>query len=193
MSESNSAEVYVSSAKKLRTSLPKFIIFLGLAYVIWLLGTTFLIPTGKGDFIGAIEAARLDSLLILTVVVIFIIASFLEICKFADACAGLTASYIAYKEEKIDDIRLRKVRRTFKTTAYIIPSTVTFLIFNNILQKINPMISIVIPIVIVIWVVLAAIMMAFVLGLEIEEAAKTFAERFEKKAKTKIKEESKSS
>lgn len=180
MSDGNSIEeIYISSAKKLRASFPKFVIFLGLAYSVWLIGTTFFIPLSKGAFIGAVEAARIDSLILLGAVLALLFASFAEIKSVADACAGLVTSYIGHGS-KIEEVRLRKVKRTFRITGYIIPTTVSYLIFSNLIEQIYPLLNTIIPIVIAVWVVVASILLAMVLGLELEEAAKVFGERLKK-------------
>jgi len=179
--EKSIEKMYIESAGKLRACLPKFIIFLGFAYVIWFIGTTYFIPVSRGVFIGAIEATRLDSILILTVVLIFLIASFLEIGHVSDACAGLALAYMEHNENAVDPIRFRKMRRAFKTVAYVIPFSVAFVIFGNLLTQINNLFGIVIPVVIVIWVVVAAVLLTMVLGAELEETAKAFAEKMSKK------------
>ncbi|MDI6798926.1 MAG: hypothetical protein QMD12_02960 [Candidatus Aenigmarchaeota archaeon] len=180
MSDSNSIEeIYISSAKKLRAGFPKFVIFLGLAYLVWLIGTTFFIPLGRGAFIGAVEASRIDSLILLGAVLALLFASFVEMKNVADACAGLVTSYIGHESE-IEEVRLKKVKRTFNITGYILPTTVSYLIFNNLIEQINPMLNTIIPIVIAIWVVIASILLALVLGSELEEAAKVFVERLKR-------------
>jgi hypothetical protein len=183
--EKNVEKVYLESVGKLRACLPKFIIFLGVAAIIWLISTTYFIPLSRGVFVGAIEAARLDSILILTMVIIFLIASFLEIGHVADACTGLILSYIVHKENNIDSIRFRKMRRAFRTTFYIIPFCVAFFIFGNFLEQIDPLFNTIIPIAIVIWAVVAAVLLTMVLGAELEESARAFVEAIEKMRKKK--------
>jgi len=182
MVEDKSIEkMYIDSAGKLRACLPKFIIFLGFAYIIWFIGTTYFIPVSRGVFIGAIEATRLDSVLILVVVLVFITASFLEITHVADACAGLSLAYMTHNEDTVNHVRFRKMRRAFRTVLYIIPFGVAFLIFGNLLNQINTLFSTVIPIVIVIWLVVGSVLLAMVLGVELEETAKAFSEKMRKK------------
>lgn len=182
MSEEKSIEkLYIESAGKLRACLPKFILFLGIAYIIWFIGTTYFIPISRGIFIGAIAATRLDSVLILTVVLIFIVASFLEISHVADSIAGLTLAYMTRNENNVDPIRFRKMRRTFRTVLFIIPFGVAFAIFGNLLDQISNLFGMIIPIIIVVWVVVAAVLLTMVLGAELEETAKVFAEGIRKR------------
>lgn len=175
----NVEEIYLDAVKKLRASFPKFVIFLGLAYIVWLLFSHFFFQLSKESTLGNIEVVRLDSLLIISAVIVLIIASFVEIKNVADACAGLVTSYIS-SSEKIEEIRVRKVRRAFRTTFYILPFTVAYIIFSNLLEQIFPLLTTIIPLAIVIWVVIASILLAMVLGLELEEAANKFIQGLRK-------------
>jgi len=172
-------EIYLNSAKKLRASLPKFVIFLGIAYLIWLIGTTFFIPTSNGVFIKSIGTAKLESFIILAAVLVLIFLSFIEVRKVSDACAGLVASYITHRESKVQEIRFRQLRRSFLNIAYLIPAGVAYLIFFELLNQINPLIVQIVPVLFGIWIVIAAIFLAMVLGLEIEESARVLTERIE--------------
>jgi len=182
MSEKNSVEeIYIISARKIRTSLPKFILFIGMAYVVWLVGTTFFIPLSQGAFIGAVEAIRLDSLIMLASVIILIIASFIEMRNLADGCAGMFSSFVVRRGSKVENIRFIQLRRSFRNIGYVIPFTVTSLIFSGLFEQIHPWLNTIIAVIIAIWIVVAATLLAMVLGLEIEESARLFAERVERR------------
>ena len=180
-------ELYLDSAKKLRTSLPKFVIFIGVAYLIWLVGTTFFIPLSLGAFIGAIEASSLDSLIILAAVLLLLIGSFIEIRNVADATAGIVVSYVLPRNTNVEEVRLRQFRRCFRSVGYVIPFVISFLIFKDLLEQIHPLLNVIIPVIIAVWVVIAAILLAMIMGLEIEESARIFAERVEKRLSKKSK------
>lgn len=180
-------EMYLDSAKKLRTSLPKFVIFIGMAYLIWLIGTNFIMPLSAGNFIGAIEAVRLDSITILAAVLLLIIGSFIEIRNVGDAIAGIVVSYVLPRNSNVEDVRLRQFKRCFRSIGYIVPFTISFLIFNELLGQIDPMLNTIIPVIIAIWTVIAAVLLAMVMGLEIEESARIFAEKIEKELRKKAK------
>ncbi len=175
----NVEEIYLEAVKKLRASFPKFVIFLGLAYIVWLLYSNFFFQLSKEKSIGNVEIARLDSLLIISAVIILIFASFVEIKNVADSCAGLVTSYIS-SSGKIEEIRVRKVKRAFRTTFYILPFTIAYIIFSNLLEQIFPLLITIIPLAIVIWVFIASILLAMVLGLELEVAANNFIKRLRK-------------
>ncbi|MBS3055272.1 MAG: hypothetical protein J4452_02140 [Candidatus Aenigmarchaeota archaeon] len=181
MVEKSVEELYISSARNLRANFPKFVVFLGMAYIVWLIGTTFFIPLNKGQFLGAIEASRLDSIIILAAVVVLLFASFIEIGNVSDGVAGMIVAYILHGSTKIDDLRLRKMKRTFRTVFYIFPVTVAFLIFSNLLNDINPLTVTLWPIFVVIWTVIGAVMMTIVVGSEVEEAARAFTDKMKKK------------
>jgi hypothetical protein len=173
-------DLYISSARNLRASFPKFVVFLGMAAIVWLIGTNFFIPLNKGQFLGAVEASRLDSILILAAVVVLVIASFIEIGNVSDGIAGMTVAYVLHGSTKVDELRLRKMKRTFRTVFYIFPVIVSFMIFGDLLLQISPLIGTIWPILIVMWTVIGAVMLTIVLGSEVEEAARSFGEKMKK-------------
>lgn len=191
--KANGDEIYLDSARKLRANLPKFVIFLGVAALLWLIGTYFVVPLGKGGKIGSVDTYRLDFLILLAATLVLIVAAFLEISIVSDSLAGLVASYITHREARIEEVRLRKIKRSFRTAAYIIPIVVSYLLFAGYLEKIYPPLNIVIPVIIVIWVVVAAILLCMVLGVELEEASRLFADTIEKRMKIIRKKEQKKS
>ena len=191
--KANGDEIYLDSARRLRANLPKFVIFLGVAVLLWLLGTYFVIPLGKGEKIGSLDIYRLDFLILLAATLVLIVAAFLEIGIVADSLAGLVASYITHREAPIEEVRLRKIKRSFRTAAYIIPIVVSYLLFAGYLEKIYPPLNVIIPVIIVIWVVVAAILLCMVLGVELEEASRLFVDTIEKRMKIIRKKEQKKS
>jgi len=191
--KANGDEIYIDSARKLRANLPKFVIFLGVAALLWLIGTSFVVPLGKGGKIGSLDLYRLDFLILLAATLALIVAAFLEVGIVADSLAGLAAAYITHREAPIEEVRMRKIKRSFRTAAYIVPLVVSYLLFAGYLEKIYPLLNIVIPVIILVWVVVAAILLCMVLGVELEEASRLFAATIEKRMKIVRKKEQKKS
>lgn len=179
-------ELYLESAKKLKTSLPKFLIFLGIAYIIWLVSITFFLPLNQGILLGRVEAVRLEGVIIIAAIIILLFFSIFEVRNVADACAGLFAAYVNHSMNVVEELRFRQLKRSFRNIGYIFPLVVTFLIFNPIFERINPIINKIIPVIFVVWVVIAGIVLAMVLGIEVEEATKRFLERVERLRKIRI-------
>lgn len=159
--------------------------------MLWLIGTSFIVPLGKGEKIGTVDIYRLDFLIILAATLVLIVVAFLEAGALADSLAGIVASYITHRKAPIEEVRLRKIKRSFRTAAHIVPFIVAYLLFTSYIEKIYPLLNIIIPIVIVIWIVVAAILLCMVLGVELEEAGRLFAETMEKRMKILRKKEQK--
>jgi len=172
-------EAYLASAKQLKVSLTKFITFIGIAYLIWVLVTTFFIPLAEGVFIGKIEALKLESLLTLAVIFTLIALSFVEMKNIADASANLLVFYVSSSSPT--EIRVEKLRTSLRTLFLLIPFVFFYLMFKPLFQQINPTINLLLPIGIMIWTIVALVLFAMVLGSEIEEAAKVFVEKIKKK------------
>lgn len=174
----SSEEVYLNSVIKLRLSFPKFVIFLGVAFIVWLIGTSFIFPLSKGS-LGSVDALSIESLILIAAVLVLIFLSFIEIKNVADASAGLIATYIT-KESNVEEVRLMKIRRSLRTTFYIIPTVTAYIIFSKVIEQIYAPLNTIIPILIVLWVVIASIFLAMVLGLELDEASRLFIEKLGK-------------
>ena len=183
-------QLYLEAARKLRSSLPKFGIFLGMAFIIWLVGTTFFIPQTAGMLFKQISAAKLESLIIIAAVFILLIASVFEINAVADSLAELVICYIHHSENRYEEVRLRQTKRTFRNVGYLVPFISGFVIFSSLINQVYPLANQIIPVVIAVWAVIALVLLAMVAGLNIEDSAKSFMERMSKaKPKAEKKEE----
>jgi uncharacterized protein with PQ loop repeat len=176
-------EVYLESAKKLRASLPKFVIFLITAFLIWLFASILLIPLGRGIYIGDIETSKIASLITIITILVLLFGSFKEIKSVADASAGFVAYYIG--KDEIDDIRLKKLRGSFRSLAYVLLVSILFMLFKSVLEQIHPALPGIGYIVIVIWAFISLAGVVFTMSSEIEEATKTFVEEIERRPRKK--------
>jgi len=177
---SNVEEVYLESAKKLRSSLPKFAISLVAVTLIWLFGSMIFVPLGKGMTIGNIEVSQIISIIIVITVVILIIDCFNEIRNTADAISGFIAYFVGSEHNGISVTRIKKWKKALRMLAYIILVSVFFILFKPIMEQIHPVLPGIVLILIVIAAVIIILLLVMVMGTEIEEAAKEFAMRFEK-------------
>ena len=183
--ENSIEEVYLDAAKKLRTSLPKFIVFISSAILIWLFGTVVFIPLTAGIKIYEVESSRIINLILILALILLIILSFNEIRNVSDACAGFVAYYIGSEREKISKQRLLRLQRSFSNLANILLVSFFFLLFKPLLDQIHSALAGIVLIVIIIWAIVALISVAMVLGSEIEEAAIKFSKILEKRMKKK--------
>lgn len=176
-------ELYLKSAHKLRTSLPKFVIFLGASFLIWLVGMILLIPLGQGTFVNEIEASLIINLIVIAAVLVLIFASFKEIRDVADACAGFVTYYVGNGRQAVVSTRIRKLQGTFRSLAYVILVSLLFIMFKSILDQIHPALAGVVIIVIAIWIIIALYSVVMAMSSEIEEAAAAFTLEIEKAVK----------
>lgn len=180
-------EIYLKSAHKLRTGLPKFVIFLGASFLIWLVGTILLIPLGQGTFVNEIEASLIINLIVIAAVLVLIFSSFKEIRDVADACAGFVTYYVGNGRQTVVSTRTRKLRGTFRSLAYVILVSLLFIMFKSVLDKIHPALAGMVIIVIAIWVIVALYSVVMAMSSEIEEAASAFTAEIEKAVKKRKK------
>lgn len=173
--------IYIDSAKKLRSALPKFVILLGAAFLIWMFGTTLLIPLGTGILMDNIETSKIINLIVIAAVSVLIFTSFREIRDIADSCAGYVTYYIGNEKNRIKKDRMEKLQRTFRGLAYVIFVSLVFLMFRSVLGQIHPALAGIMVIIITIWTIVSLYGMVMALGSEIEEATKVFVKETKKK------------
>jgi hypothetical protein len=174
--------VYLESAKKLRASLPKFFVFLGAAFLVWIFGSALLIPLGTGVFLGGVETSKIINLLVLGSLVVLIITSFREIKNVANSLAGLALYYIGGNSNN-EKLRLQKLQSTFRSFSYVILAAVFFILFRGFLLEIHPALAGIVVILLAIWAIVSLYAVVMAMSGEIEEAASSFAERIEQRVK----------
>ncbi len=182
MSEHKAEDIYISSARKLRSSLPKFVIFLGSAFLVWMIGTLLLIPLGIGVHIGSIEAEKIINVIVIVAIIILIFGSYREIKDVADAAAGFVTYYVGNGRTKVHSTRIEKLKKTFRSLAYVILVSILFLIFKSLLDSVHPALAGIVVILISVWAIVAIITVVMAMSSEVEEAARAFT----KELKTKV-------
>ena len=187
MAEQKVEDIYIASARKLRTSLPKFVIFMGAAFLIWMIGSLILIPLGAGVNIGSIEAGRVINIIVIGAIIILIVSSFKEIRDVADASAGFVTYYVGSGRTKIPSGRIEKLQKAFRSLAYVILVSLLFIIFKTILDGIHPALAGIVVILIAIWAIIAIITVVMAMSNEVEEAARAFTEDLEARIKKRKK------
>lgn len=183
----NIEEVYIDSAKRLRKSLPKFIVLISSALLIWIFGMVVFIPLTEGVRVLDIDTSRLVNLIIIFSLVLLIVLSFGEIKNISYACAGFVAYYIGSERAKITDQRLLRLRRSFMNLADVLLASFFFILFKPLLEQLHSALAGIVLIILIIWAIIALVSVAMVLGSEIEEAAIKFTEILEKRVKKKTK------
>lgn len=178
----NTEELYLESTKKVRTSLPKFVIFLGAALLVWIVGSILLIPLGQGIMIYGIEASKVINLIVIATIIAFVFATFREIRILADACAGFVM-YYAGNNKPVDKRRIDKLKGAFRSLSYVILISLIFVMFKSLLDAVHPALAGIAVIVIAVWVIISLYSVVMVMGSEIEEAARVFADELERKVK----------
>jgi hypothetical protein len=183
--EESVEEIYLKSAHSMRTSFPKFVIFLGAATLVWIVGTLLLIPLGRGTFVNELEASQIVNLILIAAVLVLIFASFKEIRSIADACAGFVTYYVGNDRKGIAATRVRKLRGTFRSFAYVILVSLLFIMFKSLLDQVHPALAGVFVIVIAVWVIVALYSVVMAMSSEIEEAAVGFTAEIERVIKAR--------
>jgi len=176
-------DIYVNSHKKLRTSFPKTVIFLGAAFLVWIFGITLLIPLGQGVTIYDIEVSRIINLLIIFTILFFIFVTFREVRVLASAIAGFVTYYIGNHRNVVDMTRVTKLERTFKSLSYVILLSLIFLMFRPVLDGVHPALAGIFLIIIAIWAIVSLYGVVLAMSSEIEQAADSFTKSLEKSMK----------
>lgn len=188
MPRSNKVEhVYLDSARKLRASLPKSAIFIGAAALVWLFGTSILIPLGQGIFVYGTEASKIINLILIVAIFVMIATSFREIREVADAAAGFVTYFVGNGKKVVEETRLHRLKKTFRNFAYVILAAIVFLMFKPILDGIHPALAGIVLVLISIWSIISLYAVVMAMSSEIEEAAVHFSKNLEKEIRKKKK------
>ncbi|MFP4559329.1 MAG: hypothetical protein ACLFO6_07530 [Archaeoglobaceae archaeon] len=166
-------EIHRESKQEIKTSVPKIIVNLVVAALIWLFAVLVFQPLANtlGDpfLFGLIGMTSIISGIVLIALVIIFLRIIKEVGDLTYGVAGLAT--LSFKRGEVSENVLEKYRSGFKWIGYVIVGVVAYLFFLPIIAGLHPTLAGIVLVILLIW----AIMMLF-------RAAGMFSEDIEKKA-----------
>jgi len=176
-------ETYLESARALREAVPRIVLTVGAAILIWVFGTLVFMPIAQGIYFMGYPVPQIISFIIVVALAILILSVFVDIRRLTKGLAGVLAFEIgkATGEQRIESYH--HYRTALNGVLYVIVVTITFLLFSYYLALIHPAIPAVILIAIVIWSIFALWGSCKAIAAEIGRSAAKAAEELEKRIK----------
>lgn len=176
-------EMYMESAKALRTAVPRIALTVGAAILIWIFGNLVFMPIAEGiEFMGY-PVPEIISFIIVVALAILILTIFADIRHLTSGLAGVLAFEIgkAAGEARVESYEHYKT--ALNGVLYVVIVSLAFLLFSGYLARIHAAIPAVLLIAIVIWSIFALWRSCKAVAAEIGRSATKAAEELEKRAK----------
>ncbi len=177
----NREELLAESRREMYDSIPKIIVGVAIAFLIWLFGVLIFQPLagmlGDPFIFGLIGLKSLISGIILIALVFIFIGIFKEVLDVTDALAGYAAA--AYSKADTPDEKVGRYRRAFRGIAYVLLAVIAFLFFLPFIAGIIPVLAGIILVILVIWAVFVLFRTGRLFSGEIERWAADFTRKVE--------------
>lgn len=147
-------EAYLKAVREIRDSVPKILINVGIAVLIWALTRYAFIPISRDYLLFNIPLPQLIGLVMLIAVAILVLGVIREILDITDAAAAYAAYTIGAVRGEVAEEELENYRTGFRGIVYVIIVVLVFILFRDFLNILHPLLSAVLLIVVVIWAVL---------------------------------------
>lgn len=148
-------ELLAASRREIYDSVPKIVVGVVVAFLIWLFGVLIFQPLANmlGDplIFGLVGLGSLISAIILIALVLIFIGIFKEVIDVTNALAGYAAA--AYSRKETSDEKLERYQRAFRGIAYVILAVIAFLFLLPFIAGIIPVLAGIVLVILVIWAI----------------------------------------
>ncbi len=176
-------EVYLQAVRELRDSVPKIVINIGIAVLIWVFTKYIFIPVSREYLLFGIPLPQLISLIMLVAVTILVLGILREIFDIVDALAAYCAYELGSAQKEVTDEELENYKIGFRGIVYVIVVALIFLLFRDFLNVLHPVLSAVVLLIVAVWAVLTLMRSGKAFSRIVEYYAKEWAEKLEARAK----------
>lgn len=170
MSMNNRHEVMDEGKVKLRTSVPKLLIHLFIAGLIWVFGQA-IVSVAQPIFLFGLSLGPIISAVIVVALVFVLIRVAFELRDTADGLAAIAA--VAATRSSSGEVHVENYRGGFRALVYILYGAVIYLFFYGFLVTINPALAGVALLLLVIW----AVVLLFQVGTGFSKAIEDWSNR----------------
>ena len=174
-------ELLAASRREIYDSVPKIVVGIAVAFLIWLFGVLIFRPLARmlGDplIFGLIGLGSLISAIILIALLLIFIGIFKEVVDITNALAGYAAA--AYSRKETPDEKLERYQRAFRGIAYVLLAVILFLFLLPFIAGIIPVLAGIVLVVLVIWAILVLFRTGRLFSVEIERWAADVTRKIE--------------
>ncbi|MEM1523436.1 MAG: hypothetical protein QW407_07615 [Thermofilaceae archaeon] len=149
-------DAYLRMVHELREGLPKIVIDVGVAVLVWLFSMYVFIPLSREYALIGIPLPQLISL----IAVIAIAAIALSMIRTALGVIDAVAAYLAHEvglRHRASEEELRSYRAGLRGIFYVLVASLLFLLFKDFINVIHPALSAVILFFLAVWAVVTLV------------------------------------
>ncbi len=152
--------------RDLSKGLPRLILMLGFAIIIWIIGAQIIAPIGRALFVFGFEFVRIIRWITLFFVGLFVIGALVEIRRVADGLGAIiTYGLMKAKPGKETTKTVRKVQEVVRAFLYVIVVVWVYMLIRPMLVAFHPVLAGISALIIAVWA-LSAVYKAIVIALE---------------------------
>ena len=171
-------EVRIESKREIYDSLPKLVVYVSIAILIYLFAILVFIPLGHGLDIAGVSTATVISAIAIIAILILLWRSSREIKDLCNAIGGLIAVNVG--REGASDEEVLHYRKAVKGIVYVFAVVITFLFIGSLLTEISEGAAGILLIAIFLWAVCTLYSSGMAISAEIEATANEVAQKLEK-------------
>jgi len=175
-------EVRIESKREIYDSLPKLVVYVSIAILIYLFAILVFMPLGKGFEIVSVSTATIISAIAIIAILILLWRSSREIKDLCNAVGGLIAINV---DKEASDEEVAHYRKAVKGIVYVFAVVIAFLFIGSLLTEISGGVAGILLIAIFLWAVCTLYSAGMAISAEIESAANEMAQKLEKSATRK--------
>lgn len=173
--------MYIESAKALRTAVPRIALTIGTAILIWIFGNMVFIPIAQGINFFGYPVPQIISSIIIVALAILILTIFADIRHVISGLAGVLAFEVGKASGETRIEAYKHYRTALNGVVYVVIVSLTFMLFSSYLTLIHPAIPAAVLIAIVIWAIFSLWRASKAVAAEIARAANKAADELEKR------------
>ncbi|WP_067047045.1 hypothetical protein [Methanofollis ethanolicus] len=175
-------EIYTESRREIADSLPKIIVEIVIAFLIWLFAVYIFIPLagslGDPTFLGLIGLQPLISAIVIVALIIVFLAILKEIIDVTNAVAGYAT--LAFSKGEVSEAKLERYQTGFRLIGYVLLAVLAYLFFLPLIAGVLGVLAGVVLVLLVIWAIIVLFQAGRIFSVEIEQKAVDFSKRVEK-------------
>ena len=172
-------EVIIESKREIYDSLPKLLVYMSIAVLIYLFAMFIFLPLGRGLAIGGTPTSTIISAIAILSIILLMWRSSREIRDICDAIGGLIAVNVG--RDGACDEEVEHYQKAVKGIVHVFVVVFAFLFIGSLLTEISEAFSGILLVIIFIWAVYTLYSSGMAISAEIEATADEIAGKLEKK------------
>lgn len=172
-------KISTESRKELRDSLPKLVVYVGIAILIYLFSLYVFIPLSGGIAIGKISVTSLISLIGILAILVLVLKSIKEIKDICDAIGWFIAA--SFGREGAHEEEVKHYQLAVRRVVYVFVVVAGFMFIGSLLSEFSEAATGLLLIVVFLWSIYMLYSAGMAISKEAEASANELVDKVEKK------------